>query len=111
MKITNQWLKEQNACKEGVEWFLNQKETAGLKVVSKLLKQDRFGWSNWLIVRLMTHKQQIQYAVFAAEKVLSIYEKKYPGDKRHRQAIEAAKAVIQDPSEGNKRAANAAAYD
>ena len=51
------------------------------------------------------YKMYVSYAVFAAELVLPIYEKKYPEDKRPRQAIEAAKKCIIDPSPENKNAA------
>ena len=110
MKITEVWLKEKSARSEGVSWFLAQKETDGVKVVKKLIKEEHLNWANWLIVRIMDYKQYVSYAVFAAEQVLSIYEKKHPEDKRPRQAIEAAKKYIQDPSEENKKAADAAAY-
>ena len=54
----------------------------------------------------------VQYAVFAAEQVIDLFEQKYPDDKRPREAIEAAKKCIDDPSEKNKVAAAAytAAY-
>jgi len=48
------------------------------------------------------------YAIFAAEQVLGIYEKKYPEDGRPRKAIEAAKAWIKNPFEETKKAAYAA---
>jgi len=60
-------------------------------------------------VRVMTYKQYVSYAIFAAEQVIDIYEKKYPKDTRLRAAIAAAKKCIKDPSDGNKKAA--AAYD
>ena len=111
MKLTEEWLKENNACYVGILWFKNQEESDGIKVVLKLLSEDKFSWANWLLVRLMTHIQKVQYAVFAAEQVIDIYEKKYPEDKRPRLAIEAAKAFIKDPSDTNKNAAaNAVAY-
>ena len=56
----------------------------------------------------MTYEQSVSYAVFAAEQVIDIYEKKYPDDKRPRQAIDAAKACIKNPSVKNKAAARAA---
>jgi len=109
MLITKQWLKEKSACKTGVDWFTAQKESSGIKVVKKLVKEKKLDWANWLIVRIMDYKQRVQYAVFAAEQVIHIYEKKYPDDKRPRKAIEAAKKCINNPSEENKNAAYAAA--
>ena len=106
MKITKGWLKEQGACSNGFAWFIKQKETDGVKVVKKLIKENQLDWANWTIVRLMTHKQQVQYAVFAADQVIEIFEKRYPEDKRPRKAIEAAKECLRTHSEA--AAANAA---
>ena len=118
MKLTEEWLKEKSACSEGVEWFLKQKETDAVKVLEKLIKEKQLQWANWTICRVFNYKQRIQYAVFAAEQVIGIYEKKHPDDKRPRKAIEAAKKCIVNPSEKNKNdaaadaaAADAAAYD
>ena len=108
MKLTKEWLNNESACKTGVEWFLAQKETDSIKVVQKLMKEDKFHWANWLIVRLMTHHQKIQYAIFSAEQVIGVYEKEYPKDDRPRKAIEAAKIYLKNPSEKNKNAAYAA---
>lgn len=44
MKITKEWLTKENACSDGIAWFLDQKETNGPKLVLKLLK-DRAAWS------------------------------------------------------------------
>jgi len=113
MKITAKWLKEKDACPKGVTWFTNQKETDSIEVLKALIKEKKLDWANWTIVRLMTYKQYVKYAVFSAEQVLGNFEKIYPGDNRPRLAIEAAKACIKNPSEKNKAAclaANSAAY-
>ena len=109
MKITKKFLREKEACSEGVKWFLSQKETDGLKVVKKLIAENQLDWANWLIVRIMEYRDYVAYAVFAAEHVIGHYEKQYPGDARPRLAIEAAKKCLQNPSEKNKKAADAAA--
>ena len=110
MNITKGRLKKNDACIEGVKWFLAQKEKNGVKVIKKLVTEKKLDWANWGIVRIMTYKQRIQYAVFAAEQVIDIYEKKYPKDDRPRKAIEAAKVCIKSPTEKNKDTANAAAH-
>ena len=107
MRITREWLKEIDACSEGVDWFHNQKETDGTKVIKKLIKEDRIDWANWTICRVFSKKQKIQYAVYAAEQVIDIFEKKYPDDKRPRKAIEAAKKCIENDTEENRSAASA----
>jgi len=108
MKITLDWLKEKGACKESYKWFEEQKDTDSIDLLKKLIEEGKLDWANWAIGRLMTYKQQVQYAVFAAERVIELYEAKYPADKRPRQAIEAARQCIDDPSNENKKAATTA---
>jgi hypothetical protein len=112
-KITNEWLKGKNACFDGVKWFDENypKGSLPIPVLKKLSKEDRFDWANWTIVRVMTRPQYLKYGVYAAEQVIDIFEKKYPNDKRPRQAIEAAKRVIDNDTEENRRAAAYAAAD
>jgi hypothetical protein len=110
VEITKEWLLEKKACSEGTEWFLNQKESDAEKVIENLLRENHFNWANWALTKLMTVRQCRQYAIFAAEQVLEIFEKQYPDDKRPRLAIEAAKAVMENNTEENRRAADAAAY-
>ena len=64
MKITEQWLKKESACLEGISWFNKQEERDGVEVMKRLITEEQLSWANWLCVRLMTHKQQIQYAVY-----------------------------------------------
>ena len=108
MNLTKEWLKSNNACSDCVKWWEDQTEADAIRVVLKLVDHN-YNWSSWLLVRLMSHKQKVQYAVFAAEQVIEIYEKKYPKDDRPRKAIEAAKAFIKDPSDNKKKATNVAA--
>ena len=111
MKLSKEWLKEKDACPEGIVWFENQEETDGIKVLEKLMfydEKEKYHWANWLIVRILTKKQRVQYAIYAAEKVLHIFEEKYPDDKRPRKAIEAARNYLKNPTEETKKAAYAA---
>ena len=123
--ISVNYLNKLGACSEAVEMLKNQKETDPIKILQGCMKINHFDWANWLIVRLMTRKQNLQYSVFAAESIINIYEKKYPNDKRPRRAIEAAKKVLKYDSKKNRAyaayaataayaaantAANAAAY-
>ena len=111
LEITFDWLKENSACSEGVEWFKNQKEKDGNKLVIDLFESDHFEWSNWLIVRLMDKPQKVQYAIFAAKKVIDIFEEKYPEDKRPRKAIEAAQYWLENQNASAASAAASAASD
>ena len=108
MKITKEWLKEKGACSDSYKEFEGE-SMDGIEAIKKCIKINRVDWANWLIVRIMEYKQYTSYAVFAAEQVLPIYEKKYPADKRPRETIEAARECIDNPTEENKKAAYAAA--
>ena len=109
-KLTLKWLEKSGACKEAVEqWQKEGCEPDFIKTLERCIKIKKFGWGNWLIVRHMTYKQYVPYAVFAAEQVIDLFEKKYPDDKRPREAIEAANACIKNPSAKNKKAADVAA--
>ena len=108
MEITESWLKEKSACSEGIVWFTAQEEVDAVKVLEKLIKEKKLDWANWTIARVMSYRQYVSYAVFAAEQVIDLYEKEYPDNKRPREAIEAAKKCIKDPSGKNKVAAHAA---
>jgi len=108
MKITNECLKSANACKDGREWFKAQTEMDGVKVVEKLVAENKLEWAKWAICRLFDRQQKIQFAVFAAEQVLDVFEKKYPDDKRPRMAIAAAKAVVENDTKENRAAEHAA---
>jgi hypothetical protein len=108
MKTPVKWLQGQDACEAGIEWFVAQKETDGLKIVKKLIKENQLLWANWLIVRIMSHKQRIAYAIYAAELVLAAYEKQYPDNPAPRNAIMAAKAVLKNNTATNRSAWSAA---
>ena len=68
-------------------------------------------------IKDFTHVEKVGLAAFCAEKVIGIFESKYPDDKRPRLAIEAAKEFIKNPTDESKQrckqaadAADAAAY-
>ena len=109
MNITVEWLKEQRACPEDVEWISNIIDTRVENLYRIAIKENKLDWANWTMTRLLDRKNKIRYAVFAAEQVLDIFEKEYPEDKRPRKAIEAAKKVAEDDSEENRRDSNVAA--
>jgi hypothetical protein len=99
MKITKEWLREYYAYQGGYEWFCEQTETNSINIIQKLIKEDYFDWANWLITKILNKKQNVMYAVYAAELVLHIYENRYPDDKRPRKAIEAAKNYLSDAAD------------
>ena len=111
MKLTKKWLKNKDACSEGVEWFVEQKERDVAKIIRKLIKdgsEEKLEWANWLITRKFIKKQNVAYAIYAAEQVIKNFEDKYPDDKRPREAIQAAKRYLKHPIERNRSAAESA---
>jgi hypothetical protein len=113
--IDLQFLKDKDACKEGIVYFeKNIKEPiAARELIEKLLatkKREKMEWVSWLLCQLFNLPHYIQYAVFASEQVLPIFEAKYPSDKRPREAIEAAKKVALNDTEENRKIAARAAY-
>ena len=113
MLITKEWLKSKSACTDGYEWSLKQngfdKGIETVKFLNLLVKNDHWNWANWVIVKVMTRPQYLQYAIFAAEQVITIYEKKYPNNDKPRKAIEAAKKVLENDTKENRADAAAAA--
>ncbi len=110
MIITKEWLKINNACSEGME-YCEQEGLIGLpadQFVEKLVEGNKLSWANWLIARALQKFDKVRYAVYAAEKVLPIFEKEYPGDDRPKNAIAAAKAYIENPCDDAAHAAYAA---
>ena len=108
-KITEEWIKQNAPCQEALDWYKDYLGESPIVILRRLIEAKKYIWANWFIVRVMTYHDYVSYAVFAAENVIDIYEKKYPEDKRPREAIEAAKKCIKNPTEENKAAAKAAA--
>ena len=108
MKLDKKWIDKFRPCGEGVVWLEAQKERDGLRVIKKLRREKQLDWANWTIVTIMTRKQCLAYAIYAAEQVIDIYEKRYPEDKRPRLAIGAAKAVLKRDTKRNRELAAAA---
>ena len=77
-----------------------------------IVQEDKECWSEMKLVKTYKWKKKdsVSLAIFAAEKVLKNFEKKYPKDKRPRQAIEAAKNVLKNDTEKNRSAARSAAW-
>jgi len=102
--ITLKWLQSKGACKESLEAWHKETDHGTLATLNRLVVKNP-EWGNWLVCRLMNKNQAARYAIFSAEQVLDIYERKYPDDKRPRNAIEAAKAYLKNPCAKTKAAA------
>lgn len=86
--------------------ILAQVEVRGESIV----ESDKECWSEMRIVKAWhwTKEDSVSLAIYAAEQVIDIYEKKYPNDGRPRKAIEAAKKWLKNPTADAADAANAA---
>ena len=105
-KITESWLKKHNACPGGREYAKSTGLTDCAELLAQGLKDDRYSDCQWVIKRVLTHKQLILWAVFSAEQVQHLNP-----DPRVKAAIDAAKAVAKRNTKANRdAAANAAAY-
>ena len=94
IRITEKMLRDMGACQEGINWFLSHKARSIKTLIPALLKDNHADYANWLIVRLMTHPQKVAFAIYAAEQVIKLFEKRYPSDDRPRKAIQAAKDFL-----------------
>ena len=74
-------------------------------------QEDKECWSEMRIIRTweFTKKLSVQIAIYSAELVIDIFEKKYPDDKRPRDAIKSEKKWIKNPSESAYASAAASA--
>jgi hypothetical protein len=92
--------------------YVNAEVIARVEVRGKHIDQDdKQCWEEMRVVKAWpwTKKDSVSLAIYAAELVIGIFEKRYPDDKRPRLAIEAAKRWLNEPSEENRQAATRAA--
>jgi len=94
IRITLKQLRDMGACRGGIEWFKKQRSRTLKRIIPSLLKDNKSDYAFWLLSRLMTRSQKVPFAIFAAEQVLDIFERRRPGDDRPRQAIQAAKDFL-----------------
>jgi hypothetical protein len=106
--ITKQWLKKMNVCCSESDMQKAHEIKDMQKICMALLKANRFNDANWLITKILTKKLCLKYAIYAAKKILNIFEEKYPKDARPRKAIQAAEKYLKNPTQKNKNAAYAA---
>ena len=92
--------------------FVNMEVLALVETKGKSFKgDDKITSENMRILRAWKwgKKDSVALAIYAAELVIDIFEKEYPNDKRPRNAIEAAKNYLKNPSRAARAAAWAAA--
>jgi hypothetical protein len=112
MKITKSWLKKKSVCPNFYDYFaIEYKRGVELTQLLSDLKEDgKIEWSWWLLKQVLTKRKAVEIAIYAAESVLTVLEKKYPKDKLTKKAIETAKAWLKNPCEKTRLAARSAGY-
>ncbi len=92
MKITKRWLEEQDACKEGLEWFEARKlkSIEHEELIKLLAKEGKIGWIWWLISHLLKGRSLVDFGCYCARLVLPIWEAENPEDNRLRHCLEIA---------------------
>jgi hypothetical protein len=112
MKIREARVKELNLGDAAYDWYLdNASHITDLKELLLRVDAKNPDWCRWLFTRLMTRRQCIEIAIFSAEQVIDVYERKYgSNDARPRNAIDAAKAVLKSDTKKNRDKAYAAAW-
>ncbi len=117
--VVGEWKKEANIdiCNSGFHASKTSLQALGyvkgeiLAVVEvkgkSVIQDDKECWSEMRIVHAYKweKKDSVALSIFAAELCLKNYEKQYPDDKRPREAIEAAKAVLLDDNAKTRSAA------
>jgi len=107
MKLTKKTVRDLRPCKDGLAWYLKNGSDDLLDTLLRV-NEYRPDYARWLFSRLANREQQTEIAIFCAEKVLPIFEDRYPDDDRPRKAILAAKNWLKEPTDTNRAAA---AYD
>lgn len=77
-----------------------------------IIEDDKECWSEMRVVKAYNweKKDSVALSIFAAEPFLKNFEKLYPDDKRPREAIEAARRVLEADTLENRSAARSAAW-
>ena len=88
--ITKDWLKSLNPCTNGFVWWCKHGERDPIKFLEAGFEGDHWNYRCWLMIRLLSNKNQVKLAIYSAKFVLPIFEERYPNDDRPRKAIDAA---------------------
>jgi len=77
-----------------------------------IIEDDKEVWEKMRIIKSWrwTKRDSVLFSIYAASLVLKNFEKKHPNDKRPRQAIQAARRWVNNPTKKNMSAAESAAW-
>jgi hypothetical protein len=97
-------LRSKDPCAEGFAWAKENKITSLAEAFARL---ERGNWWLWLASAFdvtLDKPSLVTFAADCAERVLPIFEKRYPNDSRPRKAVEAARTWVTCPSPENRAA-------
>ena len=108
MRISTKKIKDLGPCEDRLGNYMTYYENfdgslEDFIMLEELSYEDKV----WVFVRLATPEQNVRWSLLCTSKVLSIFEEKYPYDKRPRQALEAVEAWLNSTKE-NADASDAA---
>jgi hypothetical protein len=73
MKLSLKILKQNGACQEGINYYIKIKSPDtienGIQTILKSKNKSKYQWSNWLLSKVLTKENKINYAIFAAEQI------------------------------------------
>lgn len=79
--LSVEWLNSMRACSRGITWFRKQKKTDSITIINKLIRERKFHWASWLIVRLLDKEKFPDVITYAIKCVIKYCEKKYAKNK------------------------------
>jgi hypothetical protein len=86
---------------------INSQDVDPIVILRKLISNNELYWGVWFMVHIMTRPQYLACAIFAAEKAISIFDNIC--DDRLMESIDAAKKVLNNDTELNRKNAWSAA--
>lgn len=96
--ITAKWLRKTDACYASRTWFETRVvEGAATDIPSMLqllLKEDRINWAFWGMIRLMSRRQCLEYALACAEAARAAYPGRTPPRYRIASRLEEVKRYL-----------------
>ena len=110
MKIDSKIIAALKPCKDRFDNYVdNYGDTTFSLEDFILLDKITYDDKVWVVTRLFSREQNAKWSLLCASSILSIFESKYPDDKRPRKALEAAELYLRHPTEENRKAAKDAA--
>ena len=83
MKLSLEIAQSKNACSDGIIWYKyhgepDTVESCVEQLIADTKCSEHLNYANWLLSEMLSLDDKVQYAIFAAEQVLEIFEKARP---------------------------------